>query len=216
MSGSVSFPSVICIYLQSWWQSCICSSRFVCVLGFKRRKDQRCTLETGVWLCQMFLNRLSTLWGCTFADRALLSHHSIGVDVGDVDWQIPPPAAHPTGNRHTERIMRLLQQSHRLLVTRRLLARILEWRNGKWEIHSLKFCAIFQCKWFGLWRVVIYDQLLGTDWCFPDATHKNNVWTHDCPKRVFVINVELAGCCDTADHGQILPWIPSKNNKHSR
>lgn len=57
----------------------------------------------------------------TFADGSLLSHHSVGVHVSDVDREIPAAGGHAPCHRHPQGVMGLLGQRHRLLITRRLL-----------------------------------------------------------------------------------------------
>lgn len=112
---SVLLSSVMCIHLQNWWWLYICISRCVfaraCLLAFKASEGK---IRGAPWkqVC-LPLSAVSeqvqhTLWAFTFADGALLSHDAVGVDVGDIDGQVPPPAAHPAGDRHAQRIVRLL------------------------------------------------------------------------------------------------------------
>lgn len=69
--------------------------------------------------------RASLAVHCTFADGALLSHHSIRVHVCDVDGEVPPSAGHAARHRHTQGVVRLLSQCDCLLIACRLLTRVL-------------------------------------------------------------------------------------------
>lgn len=75
----------------------------------------------------------------TFADRSFTSHHAAGVDVGDVDGQIPAAAVHSSRYGHAQRFARLFNQRHRLLVTPRLLARILAKKSYKSHVSVLSY-----------------------------------------------------------------------------
>lgn len=61
----------------------------------------------------------------TFADGAFLTHHSIRIHVGDINGKVPPSTRHATSHCHTQGIIWLLSQTNCLLITCRLLTRVL-------------------------------------------------------------------------------------------
>lgn len=69
-----------------------------------------------------FLNTFSRQ---TFANGAFTGHHTIGINIGDVDGQIPSSAVHSSGYSHAQRFIQLLGEGHCLLVTSQLLAWVL-------------------------------------------------------------------------------------------